>query len=286
MAKKQETKEEQLAVPQSGAMAIPDFMKGKAGLGAEKISAADVEIPRLKLLQALNPEVQEGGHRQGHFFHTIAEKSLGSEVSVVFVYTDKSYILWRPRKTGGGILARAMDGIHWSPPDATFEVMLDDQKTKVTWKTALTVAKSGLGEWGTMDPNDPKSPPAATMMRNLAIVLPEYPELSPVVVTLQRAGIRVARKLMGKITMMTQDKPLFGLKFKMHSFQDSSPAGAFFNYAFTADGLVEDETLFQFCAEKYEVFKSMGLKIRDVEGIQTEGADIPGAAPADVSDKM
>ena len=125
---------------------LPDFMRGQAGMGTERIRPEDVEIPRIKLLQALNPEVQEGGQKQGTFFHTVAEQNLGSELKLTIVYVDQSFILWRPRKSGGGILARAMDGVHWSPADAEFDVQLDDGKTKVKWRTAPTVAKSGLSE--------------------------------------------------------------------------------------------------------------------------------------------
>src|SRR5262252_1070740 len=139
---------------------LPAHMRGLAGQGTERIGSADVEIPRIKLLQALSPEVQEGGQRQGSFWHNLVEENLGNQVSIVIVYVDQSFILWRPRKQGGGILARALDGIHWVPPDASFDIEINNQK--ITWKTAATVAKSGLAEWGSENPHDPKSPPAAT----------------------------------------------------------------------------------------------------------------------------
>ena len=263
------TKNEEVATRAPQSLALPSFMQGQAGLGTEQIGAADVEIPRLKLLQALSPEVQEGGHRQGSFFHTVTEESLGTELKIVIVYVDQSFILWRPRKTGGGILARALDGVHWTPPNAAFDVVLDDGKTKVTWKTADTVAKSGLAEWGSADPSDPKSPPAATRMYNCVVVMPEHPEVGPAVVTLQRAGVKVARKLMGKLKIA--QAPSFGLQFIMSSFHDTNPQNQdFWNYKFTADGFVADEKDFNAYKALYENFKKLGVKVRDVEGLQQD----------------
>jgi hypothetical protein len=255
-----------------------------AGVGVERISAADVEIPRILLLQALSPQVQDGGERAGRFYHSVAEVALGDKLDIIIVYADQSFILWRPRESGGGILARAADGIHWSPPDATFEVKIKGIKESIKWRTAPTVAKSGLAEWGSSNPDDPGSPPAATRMYNLVCVMPEHPELSPAVVTLQRSAIKVARKLMGKLKIA--QAPVFGLKFTMDSVKDqNSQNQEFWNYRFTANGFVEDEKTFNACKEMYERFKAQGVKIRDIEGLQDDQMADDGGARDEAAGK-
>lgn len=268
---KNETVEKRAPSQMVGQAGLPAHMRGLAGLGTEKIGAQDVETPRIKLLQALSPEVQEGGHRQGTFYHSVAEENLGASVQVVVVYADQAFILWRPRKQGGGILARAMDGVHWTPPNAEFDVQIGDKAVK--WRTADTVVRSGLAEWGSENPSDPKSPPAATRMYNCVVCMPDHPELSPVVVTMQRAAIRVARKLMGKLKLA--QAPAFGLRFIMESERDQSPAGEFWNYRFVSAGLVDDPEEFKSYQDVYELFKQRGLKIRDIEGLQTEAVETP-----------
>lgn len=245
---------------------LPAFMRGKAGQGVETLTSQDVEVPRLQLLQALSPQVQEADFKQGEFFHSVAEESLGKEVALSIVYVNKTYMLWRPRDAGGGILARSMDGIRWSPPDQAFTVKVN--KHDVTWRTRPTVAASGLAEWGTMDPQDPQSPPAATVMYNLVAMIPAFPEYSPCVITLQRSAVRVARKLMGKLKL--SQAPVYGLRFLMSSFKDSSSQGEFWNYKFQGTGLVESEEQFKIYEAMYERFKAEGLRIRDVEGIQAD----------------
>ena len=246
---------------------LPAYMRGMGGKGLEAIKPEDVEIPRIRLLQALSAEVVNGDSKMGTFYHTVADQNLGDELEVVICYIDQSFILWRPRGMGGGILARAADGIHWNPPDATFEVTPDKSKSKVTWKTSNTVAKSGLSEWGTMDPLDPQSPPAATCMYNLVVWIPRFPEFSPAVITLQRSSIKVARKLAGKLKI--SQAPSFGMNFKIKSVRDQNPSGEFFNYHFTAMGLVEDEKTFKMYKEIYESFRREGLRIRDIENNST-----------------
>lgn len=274
MAKK---KEDAIVKAPTGALAaqesLPAWMRGKAGQGVESLSSQDVEIPRLQLLQALSPQVQEADFKQGEFFHTVAEESLGKEVDLTIVYVNKTYILWRPRKSGGGILARSMDGIHWVPGDGKFDVTLDNKK-QVTWNTKPTVAASGLAEWGTQDPGDPSSPPAATAMYNLVVMIPNHPEYSPCVITLQRSAIKVARRLMGKLKI--SQAPSFGLRFRMQSVKDSSQEGEFWNYKFTGIGLVEEEDQFKLYETMYERFKAEGVRIRDIEGLQADTT--PGEA--------
>jgi hypothetical protein len=268
-----------LVKQEPAALTTPDFMKKYAGQGTEAISAHDVEVPRVKLLQALSPEVQNGEHRPNTFYHTLAEENLGAEVEVVPVYVDQSFILWRPRKSGGGMLARAADGIHWDPPNATFEVQLDSGK-RVTWRTAKTVQQSGLAAWGSEDPETSSSPPAATRMVNVVVMMTKRLDLGPAVVTFQRSAIKVARKFVGKLKISTA--PSYGQKFVMSGVRDRNTANQeFFNFSMKMAGFVEDEALFDNLRLIYERFRKMGLSIKDLEQLQQD--DIPAGAGEDMN---
>jgi len=261
-----ETKTTAVAAP------IPSFMQGMRGQGTENLGQGDIETPRLKLLQAVSPECEEFDEaKQGEYWHSVAEVSLGKELRIVPLYIDMRAILWRPRHQGGGILARADDGVNWTPPNAEFEVQpYKDNKKLVKWRTKPTVAASGLLEWGSTDPEDPNSQPAATRMYNMAVALPDHPELGIGVVTLQRSGIRVARKFLGKLKLMSV--PSFGCYFTMGNVRDQNPSGdTFYNYSFTAAGFVQDEEEFMQYKGLYESFKLMGLNIKDLESAQEEG---------------
>lgn len=268
--------------------AMPDFMKGQSGAGTEALSSSDVAIPRIKLMQAISPELEQFEDLSpGDFLHNLLEENLGNEIQLVPVYTDLRAILWRPRHEGGGILARSEDMKIWSPSNVSFTVKpIKGADITVEWNTSKTVAESRLLEWGTMNPKDPKSQPAGTLMYNVAMMLPARPDVGPVVVTMQRAGIRVARNFLGKVKLSRA--PSYGQIYTMSSVQEQGPEGPFWNYKFTAAGLVQDETEYNVYRDMYEMFKEQGLKIRDEEGLQDDAMANAGsgkpAGPTDSKD--
>lgn len=260
--------------------AMPDFMQQYAGQGTEAISTSDVEIPRLKLMQAISPEVTERDDlRPGEWFHTLLEESFGKSVPITIIYVDKRFILWRPRNdNGGGIIARADDGVHWVPKHGETIVTLPKSNKKVTWKWDETVEKSGLAAWGTMDPADPNSYPAATQMFNFVCVANNRPDVGPFVVTAQRSGIKPARKLLGKLKITRA--PVFGLQFLLESAVEQGDEGPYQNLRFVSDGFVNAEQFAEY-QKLHEHFKKEGVNIRDLEGAQDEGNVGGGETPDD-----
>lgn len=259
------------------AASVPDFMKGDLGRGTENIGSEDMDMPRLKLMQGLSPELDAYDFlRPGSFFHTANEVGFGGDeksggIVAVPIFTDTRFILWRPRDDGGGILARADDAVHWSPPNAEFKVRLDkkDGGHEVTWRTAQTVRQSGLANWGTMNPNDPSSPPAATRMLNVVFAFPEHPELLPAVVTFQRASIGQGRKFFTKLK--TTRIPPYATVFRLTSFKDSNSKGdQFFNIGFQGIGRINDENLFNQYKAMHAGLTEAGLRVRDIESMQDE----------------
>lgn len=261
---------------------LPAFMRNDADMGKEAIGQEDIQIPRLKLMQGLSPELQEYNElRAGDFFHPAAEFIFNEPFRAVVVHMDRRYILWRPRDSGGGILARADDGIHWSPSQGTFDVTLDkkDGGVQVKWTLAPTVAQSGLANWGTMNPADSNSPPAATLMYNYLLAFPEEPDLMPAVLSFQRTSIKVGRNFNTKIK--TIRTPIFGTVWEFGSKEETNARGQkFFNIDVKGAGVVED-------ASQYEMYKAMhlqfahaGISIKDVEGMQgdAEEAELVGSA--------
>lgn len=267
--------------------AVPAFMKNAAGKGTENMTAADFEMPRIRLVQGTDQELinTHDGLKVGDFFHTLAEVNLGSELDLVILHVSKRVVLWRPRPPidVGGILARADDGVHWSPADREFEVKIDKKGNKVKWKTAKTVAESGLLDWGTFDPDDKDSQPAATLCHVYVVYMPDHPEYSPAILMLQRSAVKVARKLNGKLNIIGATAPVYGQLYKMGSFLDTNAAAQQFkNYTFTAAGFVEDEKEYKRYEQLHEQFNKSGVQIKDIEGAQEDdsGAGTGGGASA------
>ena len=203
----------QLAVTQEE----PSYLTGKERTGAEVLGKDDVKVPRIKLLQALNPEIRsfQGKAIPGEFWHTGANVSLGSEFIFVPIIIGKRVVVWRPRNDqNGGILAMSRDAIKWQTgANQTFEVRLKDIKKPVKWSTGKDVASSGLLEFGTSNPENENSAPAAVLQYEYLCYLIANPELSPVVMGVMKTGIPNAKAL--NTWLLSTRKPINACAIKV-----------------------------------------------------------------------
>jgi hypothetical protein len=270
---------------------LPDFIASGEGLGFEGIDSEDLELPRIKLIQSISPEKDKFNVAEGEFFHNVTEESFGSEVTIIPIIIQKAFVLWSPKEDGRGILARANDGVHWQPSEGEFEVapITDMPKKKVKWVLAKTVKESGLAEFGSSIPDDEDSKPAATKQYNILAYLPDFPEASPCVVTLQRSAIKLGKKLNSKLKVATQSKgvDLFAFQLKMSSTSEKNANDQkFFSFRFDMDGYAKDKKTFDICKSMYKAYSTsgFGVKMDSEEGVDSvskpigkvdEGVDIP-----------
>jgi hypothetical protein len=84
--------------------ALPAFLAEAQdrGLGNENVNADDQQIPRLNLLQALSPQLEEIDAAKAGLFHNSVTNELYTDVAVINLFYKKEYTIWRKRKKGGG----------------------------------------------------------------------------------------------------------------------------------------------------------------------------------------
>lgn len=92
---------------QEGTLATP--MDTDMPLGFEDDSAEDLIIPRIKVMQALSPEVQDQKATIGTIINSLTLENVTDKVFVP-VCKFNNNVLWRDRNDGGGIICRAADG--------------------------------------------------------------------------------------------------------------------------------------------------------------------------------
>lgn len=245
---------------------IPDFMKGSAGRGLENMDSSDIETPRLLLLHAVSSQVNDYENaRPGMYWHNMTNEPVGDAkggFEGIIIYIDKRAILWRPRPPidTGGILARTDDLRVWNPSNATFVVKAAGGGT-IEYKTRRNVAESRLLEWGTADPNNPTSGPAATLMINTVLIFPQYPHIPPAVLTFSRSSEPVSRKLMGRIKL--SGVASYGQRFKFGSELVDKGGYKFYMPTFTPIGFVESQEDYRYYESLNEALTSSGLKMRE-----------------------
>lgn len=259
---KQEEQKPQVPATQQvqGNTNLPAYLKGHTGgSGLQGLDASDFVIPRVKLLQGLSPEVTAfDAAKIGEFWLSVVDTPLGGTLEIVVVKNRKRVMLLRPLGDTGGstVLARAEDAIHWTPDDGEWQVRLKNVKNLVTWKTAPTVRESGLLEFGSSNPEDRDSNPAATMFYEFLCFMPKRPDVSPVLLSLARSGAKWAKDLQGKIEF--GGAPMQARLFEVSSWDDKSSEGPFKNWKFRAAGFVSEET-YKHClglSERYKTYRA------------------------------
>jgi len=217
----------------------PDYLKGNERTGMEGMGRSDFKVPRILLTQALSPQIKSHNATNGHFWHTGINQSLGETFLFVPIAASKRVVLWKPRKEGGGILAMSRNAKEWDV-GANHEFKVRWEGSDVVWKTKSNVEDSGLLEWGSANPREHGSPPAATLIYEYLAYLVDHPNWSPVVMGLYRTAVPRAQQF--NTTLYMTGKPINSIAAQCSSEEDVRDAGEFYNYHFKLAGYVDKAT--------------------------------------------
>lgn len=236
---------------------IPDHLREYQKQTIGNVDSSDRIIPRIKLIQAISPELTDYADRAkaGQFWHGISLENLGPAIKAIPILIRKSYVLWAPRNDDRGILARADDAINWVPANAEFTVKPKGSPNPVVYKTRNTVAESRLGEFGTSIPGDPNSPPAASLTYNMMWYLVDFPELSPSLIINTRSSVKPMQQLLSRID--AKPVPHYVQMYSIGSVQQRGAEGPYFNFTYTGIGFANKEQA-KICADLYDKFGKGG----------------------------
>ena len=257
---------------------VPAYLQGYTGPSKNSnMESDDLIIPRIKLLQAISPEVTAfDDAKAGIYWHNVLNQSMGNNFQFIVVSAKKHYILFAPRGDARTVLARAPDGKHWDLPNESFEVKLKGVAKPVVWQTKGSVAESRLAEFGTMIPGDPQSPPAATLIYEYLVYLPEHPDLSPAIMSLSRSSIKRGKDLNSKLELRSTQYPQFAQLYRAVVTEEKGDEGPYSNWSFKSDG-VADENSFNTAVALAKRFEASSYRAAD-EDMRDEVSPNAGAA--------
>lgn len=262
--------------------AVPAYLQGKEKTSkVGNIDQTDLIIPRVKLLQAISPEITESnlpGAKAGQFWHTVAAEPMGDTLVGVPIVFRKSIVLWAPRNDDRGILARSSDGVHWDKGYADMEFEIKPKGAPKAFKifTGKDVKSSGLAEFGSSVPGDPQSAPLASLTYNMMWFFPEFPFHSPAIIINTRSGVKPAKMLISNLEQNPVDH--FFRKFLVKAVDMVGAEGPFKGYAYQADGYI-DEAMSATTKELYEQFREADWKANEDDD---DAADAGGGSSAGV----
>ena len=261
---------------------VPAYLKDLHAQDHDNFDSSDIVVPQIKLMQGTSKELTLYNEaKQGEFWHTGADISLGTEVRFIPCHRRKRFLLMAPIDDGQGILARADDGETWDQL-GQWDVKID-KKTVATWTiNDYNVEKSGLAAWGTSDPDDDNSPPAATLLYDYLVMLLGHEELGPASMLMARSAVRKTKKgLNDKIALhKANGRPMQALVFTASAVPDVNGVGQnFHNWQFRSSGFAEEA---QYRAARH-VYDTMKTYIVQDESAATEvdtgtaavGDDVP-----------
>lgn len=247
----------------AGGAQLPAYLKDhQTGSGLQGLNADDYVIPRIKLLQGTTPECETFDNaKPGLFWVNVMDECLGGEFEFTPIINRKRVMLQPPMGAGNGVFARANDGKTWNTL-GEWEVKLKGKRTATKWAiTDLDVRKSGLLEYGTSDPDNPDSPPAATTFYDFLVLLHGTNVDIPVLLSLARSAAKHAKNLQMKIEAMRA--PMWSRKFIAKPIKDHNADGQeFYNWQFAASGFVS-EGQFDLNSSTRERFMEMNFRGAD-----------------------
>lgn len=240
--------------------------------GFGNIDATDMIIPKLKLLQGLSPEVKEDPRNffQGEFYHSSLGECMGSNLKVVPLQIRKSHELWAPRDTSEGLLASCNDGVHWDKPHTKFRVRIKGRE--VTWDTKGSLEESGLDQFGTSDPGNPKSPPAASLTYRIAFWLMDHPELSPVLMITSRTAAITTKEMVSRMLARHNKRiPFFTQLYDMAAVQRQKASNEWYVPIWRGLGQIEDRDLAEDMEARAMSMRTMNVRTEDMRPNDDEG---------------
>jgi len=220
------TKKTEIATQVNGVQEqMPEWLQ-KGNAGSEDVSAKDMILPRIDVLQALSPQLKKNdaafipGAEQGQIFNTVTGEVYGSSVTFVPVLFRKEYTLWKLRKAGGGFL-----GAYKSEMDAN--VVLSQ----------------------TQNPPDFE---VVESHQHFAMLLTEHgPEEA--VFSMTKSKLKVSRALNTLVQIAGVDR--FAKAYRIDAVESSSDKGEFWSFKVHPVGFVSKE-LYERGQGLYELIKA------------------------------
>lgn len=226
----------------------PDHV-GTTRRGSEGVSAEDMSLPRLEIIQDLSPQRKKSepqyidGAEEGMAFNTASNELYGDNVIIVPVFFRKEFLLWKDRKAGGGF-------------GGAFNTLEEAEDARDQ--------REDSDKWAIND----------TQQHFCLLVhsdcTPDNPHVEEVVLSLSRSKMKAGRKLNTLVQQSGCDR--WGRAYIFSVSQDSNENGTFFNWTVKQLGFTP-KFLAELAERVYEAVKS-GAKDVSRDHSNKDGSEI------------
>ena len=192
---------------------LDKLLEEDSGAGLENFTTEDMQIPFIRILQALSPQLNKQdplyikGAEQGDIFNTVSGEIYKADtgVTVVPAYFEKKFLEFALRSTGGGFIK---------------ELSPDDKDINLTNRE------------GTIEML-PSGNELVRTHQHLVIAKGEN-EMAPAVLDMKKTQLKVSRRwntLKNGIRLPSgKPMPLYGTAWKITTVSESNDQGTWYNY--------------------------------------------------------
>ena len=193
---------------------LDKMLEADAGVGLENITTEDMQIPFIRIIQALSPQLQKDdplyikGAEQGDIFNTVSQEIYKQDEGVVVVpaFFEKKFLEFQLRSSGGGFvreLAADDKDITMTSRENTTE-LLPNGNELVRTHQHLVIAKSADGS------------------------------IAPSVLDMKKSQLKVSRRwntLKNSARLPSGAlMPIYGTAWKVTTVLEANDQGKWFNY--------------------------------------------------------
>jgi len=226
-------------------------MATDSGLGLSNVTADDMQIPFLRILQALSPQLVKTnsdyikGAEQGDIFNTVTHQVWKADEGIVVVpcYFEQKLLEFVPRSQGGGFVQE----LPKNHPD-----VLNVQRDK---ETNMDILPSG-------------NELVRTGQHYVKILNEELGMLEPAIIDMKKTQIRRSKIWVTQMSMQTiklQDgtskpAPMFANKWKLKTVADGNDKGSWYSWQIEKVGMVDSMDMYNECKEFHNSVASGEIK--------------------------
>ncbi len=232
----------------------PAHLQGEKPEGFANVEKDDVTMPRLKLLQALSPEVTDSGMTAGIIVHS-ADPNLkfGEKVQFIPLGFFKSRIMWKDPKQGGGQICTAVDGrTARSPKGQTAE-----------GKATASCAECVLKDWNNDTEDEDEKQPKCTLYMNF----PSLVNGMPMALSFERTKIKAGKDLISLAQLLGKGGyPIYAGKYLLSVVASKNKQGQpYFTFQVSSRGFIQDKAEYEEAKKLAHTFENVKVEV-DAEG--------------------
>jgi len=194
---------------------LSSLLEEEAGAGLENFNTEDMQIPFIRILQALSPQLNKQdslyikGAEQGDIFNTVSQQLYKADEGVIVVpcFFEKKFLEFALRSSGGGFIKELA-------PD-------DKDITLTTREGAAEILPSG-------------NELVRTHQHVVMAMDPETKLGSPAILDMKKTQLKVSRRwntLKNGIRLPSgKPMPLYGTAWNIQTIAESNDQGSWYNY--------------------------------------------------------